>query len=206
MLGYMLKLLKILPLVIVGFFALYICLPYPYQVIIGQFPLTVGSDVEVDFGDVLIVPGSGCNPGCGTEERINLAASLYRTKRRKLIVSEGICSEQEVIGFKARLQHHWNINPNDIIWEQKSRSTKENVLNSISICDSLNLGAPIICTSEFHQLRCLVLMNKYWNGEFRIAQIKKEHLEYDHYAVYRNKRLKEIKEEYLKSVYLLLLH
>jgi uncharacterized SAM-binding protein YcdF (DUF218 family) len=168
-------------------------------------PLSMGEAINGDFGDVLIVPGSGCNPGCGTEERINLAYSLYKQKPRVVIVSEGFCSKQEIKNFSVRMVHQWGFKPDHIVWENTSRNTKENIVNSLAICDSLSLKEVIVCTSPFHQLRCWILMEKMYSGQFKIAQMKPEHYEYDHYSVYRDKKAMVIKQEYFKLAYHLLL-
>ena len=54
-----------------------------------MWPLVVGEEIEKDYGDAILVPGAGCNPGRGTEERLNLASSIYKKKKRKVPLIDG---------------------------------------------------------------------------------------------------------------------
>lgn len=179
-------------------------LPYKKQIKLAQMPLSIGGSVSTDFGDVLIVPGSGCNPGRGTEERLNLASSLYKQKRRKLIVSEGTCFPHERAGFSKRMVTEWGFEREDIFWDTLSYTTEENVLNAQEFCKKINAKDAIICTSKFHQLRCGILMWKHWDGEYEIAKMPKEFIELDKEEVYINKRGRVLKLEYAKCLYELL--
>ncbi len=176
-------------------------LPYKKQIILGQIPLSVGSEIDPEFGELLIVPGSGCNPGRGTEERLNLASVLYQQKRRKVIVSEGTCSKAERADFMHRIEHKWRIARQDVIWDTLSLTTEANILNSKKIAEDLGLKDAIVCTSKFHQLRCSILMYKYWEGDFSIARMPKELIEMDKETVYIQKRGRVLKQEYAKCLY-----
>lgn len=188
-----------------GYFILiiliYSALPYNKQIIIGQVPLKIGTNIPNDFGDVIIVPGSGCNPGRGTEERLNLASALYQVKKRKVILSEGTCLSHEREAFLHRIENDWAIELKDVIWDTLSYSTKDNIENSQKIATRLGCKNAIVCTSPFHQLRCGILMLKHWEGEFKIAKMPKELLEMDKEQVYIDQRRRTIRSEYLKSIY-----
>lgn len=175
--------------------------PYLTKIEIAQVPLEVGVAINSDFGDVLIVPGAGCNPGLGTVERLNLAASLYQIKRRKVIVSEGTCFPQEREEFHQRMVDEWGFLDADILWDTISMSTPDNISNSQIIAHQLGLQNAIICTSPYHQLRCWMVSLKIWEGEYRIATMPTNMLELEKHQVYVNKRGREIRQEYLKTLH-----
>lgn len=176
-------------------------LPYSKQVRIAQMPLKIGGIIPADFGDVIIVPGSGCNPGRGTEERLNLASSLYQIKKRKVILSEGTCFPHERKGFIKRMTTEWKIDLEDIIWDTLSLTTQDNIKNSQILAKDYDCKNAVVCTSPFHQMRCGILMFKHWDGDFKIAAMPKDMLEMEKEQVYIDQRGKTLKEEYLKSIY-----
>jgi uncharacterized SAM-binding protein YcdF (DUF218 family) len=167
--------------------------------------LEVGKPIPDNYGDVILIFGSGCNPGCGTEERIHLAASLYKKHPRKVILSEGNCSGDELRSFLRRMTVQYGINEKDILLEDKSINTFENVKNSFELSKSMTLKNALVCTSPFHQLRCFILMKKSGFQTFMIAEMPDEFLEMDREEVYRKKRLGVVKDEWRKSVYSLFL-
>ncbi len=181
----------------VGFYFL----PYNYQCAIGMWPLEVGEEIEKDYGDVILVPGAGCNPGRGTEERLNLASSIYKKKKRKVIISEGYCRKSEQLRFNELMISRWRFDPEDIIWDTLSFNTEENILHSAQLSQDLGLENAILCTSPHHQLRCNVLMSEFWIGSFKIAEMKDSMLECDKEQVYLDQKGKVLKQEYLKIIY-----
>lgn len=177
------------------------CLPYKWQWKLIQYPLIVGEEIPDTFGEVIIVPGAGCNPGCGTEERLNLAYSLYEIKRRKVIISEAFCFSFERNNFQARMVQQWGFEPKDIVWDTLSSNTVENIRNSLQICQDSGWSDAIVSTSAFHQLRCLVIMKKLWKGDYRISKMKTEHYEMEHYEPYLLKKPRTLGGEYLKIIH-----
>jgi uncharacterized SAM-binding protein YcdF (DUF218 family) len=180
---------------------IYLFLPYNYQWKIAQWPLEVGEHIPPDFGDVIIVPGSGCHPGRGTEERLNVASKLFRQKPRWVILSEGTCTPNQRAGFIKRVQEEWRIDTSMFIWDTTSFNSVENIAQSKKIADSLGLKDAIVCTSQFHQLRCKIIMSKLWKEEFKMAYMPDSMLEMEKEAVYVQKRGKTIKQEYLKILH-----
>ena len=181
----------------VGFYFL----PYNYQCAIGIWPLEVGEEIEKDYGDAILVPGAGCNPGRGTEERLNLASSIYKKKKRKVIISEGYCRKSEQLRFNELMISRWRFDPVDIIWDTLSFNTEENMLHLSQLCERLGLKSAILCTSPHHQLRCKVLLNKYWVGDFQVAKMEDSMLECKKEQVYVNRQGRQILSEYLKTGY-----
>ncbi len=176
-------------------------MPYKKQITIAKIPLKVGGVVPDNFGDVIIVPGGGCNPGRGTEERLNLASALYQMKKRTIILSEGTCYPHERAGFVERMTSEWKIDLEDIIWDTLSYSTEENIINSKKICADLGIKNAVVATSPYHQMRCSILMYKHWQGDFKMAKMPKTMLEMDKETVYFNGKGQTLTEEYLKVFY-----
>ena len=187
-----------------GSWRLFDSLDYLTKIKIAQIPLAIGSEIDSTYGDVIIVPGSGCNPGRGTEERLNLASSLYQIKKRKVILSEGTCFPHERARFVHRMIYEWKIDSIDILWDTLSMSTTENIGNSFTIAKEYGLSQAIICTSPFHQLRCWVVASKIWDGGFKVAQMEPHMLEMEKEQVYIDKRGKTIRLEYMKALHHLL--
>lgn len=187
-------------------FLIFSILPYKKQITIAKIPLKVGGEIPAQFGDVIIVPGGGCNPGRGTEERLNLASALYQSKKRTVILSEGTCYPHERDDFIERMTARWKIDKEDIIWDTLSFTTEENIINTAAICRQIGLKHPIIATSPYHQLRCLVLMYKHWDGDFKVAKMPKSMLEMNKEQVYIDQKGKTLKEEYLKIIYELIFY
>lgn len=176
-------------------------LPYNFQCSVGLWALEVGEDIDKDYGDVILVPGAGCNPGRGTEERLNLASSLYKIKPRKVIISEGYCFPKDRQYFMSRIHSRWHIDTNDVIWDTLSFNTEENILHMSQKGSQLGLNSAILCTSPHHQLRCRMLLNKFWVGDYQIAKMPDSLLECNKEQVYVNKLGHEILHEYLKTAY-----
>lgn len=170
-----------------------------------QSLLSVGDVIPDEYGDVLFVFGSGCNPGCGTEERLKLAVQLYRIKKRKIIFSEGNCYPDEFSGFVYRMMFEFGIKKEDILVDSTGSTTEKNVSNSVLLAQKHGLKSAIVCTSPFHQLRCSILMFRSDFPDYKIAAMPDSLLELDRELVYRNKRWNVVKNEIKKSVYSLFL-
>jgi len=167
----------------------------------AEWPLEIGEEIDSNYGDVIIVPGAGCNPGRGTEERLNLASKLYQEKARKVIISEGYCFPKDLEYFMSRMKSRWKIDSSDVIWDTLSFNTEENIRHCSLLSERLGFKTAVLCTSPHHQLRCKILMNKFWQGDFLIAKIEDSMLECNKEQVYVNKRGATVKNEYLKIVY-----
>lgn len=113
-------------------------------------------DIAIIFGGVSMIP-----------YRLDAAINLYQNKKvKKILVSGGI-------GFLSINRFHKEadkmqkyliskgISANDIIIEDKSRNTYENIINSAKILEN-NYSLPrtkiILITSDFHLKRCFELM------------------------------------------------
>jgi hypothetical protein len=105
------------------------------------------------------------------EQRVNKAVELYQSKRvRKLIFtggSEGISNENKEQQAEAEkmkeLAITMGVDSSDIIVEDKSKNTIENVQNCIQLLgkEIQLINHIIIITSEFHLKRCYATLKKY---------------------------------------------
>jgi uncharacterized SAM-binding protein YcdF (DUF218 family) len=167
--------------------------------------LALGKEIPIDYGDVILVPGSGCNPGCGTEERLALAAMLYQNKPRKILISEGNCLKGELYHFILMLTKIYNVNPQDIVVDSTSTTTFENVSVGVEIALDSGWREMVVCTSPFHQLRVGILMAKSKIPDYKLAHMPDSLLQLDKDEVYRQKRWQQVKDEIKKSAYSLFL-
>ncbi|WP_264805679.1 YdcF family protein [Cytobacillus sp. NCCP-133] len=120
---------------------------------------------DMKMGDCIFVPGSSK----AAEYRLPEAVRLYRAGRaKKILFSGGVVwpgsslSEAEVLKNKAILM---GIPEKDILTEEGSRHTKENVLASMLVLDRAiglhNISRIIIVTAPFHMRRMLLTMKTY---------------------------------------------
>lgn len=107
--------------------------------------------------------------------RVDLATKLYREGRvKKLILTggKGGISNQsneeipEADLMKNKLIEN-GVNPQDLILDNTSNSTIENVINVANILARLaeNIQELILISSEFHLKRCIAIMKKYYKED-----------------------------------------
>lgn len=124
----------------------------------NQYNENVIFDIAIIFGGVSMIP-----------YRLDAAINLYNNKKvKKILVSGGIgfLSLDRKNREAHKMQEYLLINgvkKEDIIIEDKSRNTYENIIKSSSILkESYNLEniKIILITSDFHLKRCMELMKK----------------------------------------------
>ncbi len=114
-------------------------------------------DIGIILGGVSMIP-----------YRVEGGIKLYKEgKVSKLLVSGGIGFKAKNKDIEAYKMKEYllskGIPEEDIIVEDKSRDTKENMINSIKLIDSYN--KIVIITSDFHLKRSLKLFKKYSSKE-----------------------------------------
>lgn len=124
----------------------------------NQYNENVIFDIAIIFGGVSMIP-----------YRLDAAINLYNSKKvKKILVSGGIgfLSLDRKNREAHKMQEYLLINgvkKEDIIIEDKSRNTYENIIkSSIILKESYNLEniKIILITSDFHLKRCMELMKK----------------------------------------------
>ena len=95
-------------------------------------------------------------------ERTLKAVEIYKQNRvKKLVLMGGGYSDSNASEDHIPESHKMRelaikngVNPNDIIIEDKSTNTKENILFVINLLDKKRLNKVMLITSEFHLKRC----------------------------------------------------
>ncbi len=159
--------------------------------------LSRGQVISKDYGSVLFVPGSGCNPGVGTQERLDLAASLYSIKARKVLVSEAICSPKEQKRFHEYMIDSLRIKASDIKWIAQGENSKENAMVCAEFCEENGIREFILCTSSFHQARMSLHLSRAVQAEFKIADMPEALKKYKKIEPYRSRYGKMMSREFL---------
>jgi uncharacterized SAM-binding protein YcdF (DUF218 family) len=121
-----------------------------------------GEKVKPVKSDVIIVPGAevrGEEPSPALAERCEWAYSLYREGyANKLILSgargSGLISEAEAM---KRYLMKLGVPEEAMLLEEKSTSTRENLLYSKAIMEQHGMKTAIVATHRFHQKRVQVL-------------------------------------------------
>lgn len=126
-------------------------------------------DIAIVFGGPDMIP-----------TRINQAIKLYtQNKISKILVTGGIgYFNKNRTTTEANIMKEYliknNISIKDILIENKSKNTKENIINSIHILNSkydLNKIKILLISSDYHIKRCQKLFYKYLNN-FSIYGVK----------------------------------
>ena len=147
----------------------------------------VKSDIGIILGGISMIP-----------YRVNGGIELYKKGIvKKLLVSGGIGFTAKNKNIEAYEMKEYLINKGipeeDIIVEDKSRNTKENMINSLKLIDSYD--KVIIITSDFHLNRAIKLFKKYSNKEVYGYGVKDGKYDSDNW--FKSKEgIKRIKKEY----------
>lgn len=157
----------------------HLCLPLIYYSM-HEHPsrdlLAVGKNVRLTYGDIIFVPGSGCNPGIGTQERLMNAARFYQAKPRPVFISEGTCSNFEREKFYA-FTDSLGIDRNMIFWDTTSFNSNQNVeALEFFIKRKRRIKKVLVCTSPYHQRRMMMLVRNSKIKNFKVAAMP-DHIE-----------------------------
>lgn len=109
------------------------------------------------FGHVMLI-----------NERTMKAIEMYKSGRiKKLVLLGGGYGDSNSLDNHTPESHQMReiaikngVNPADILVEDKSTNTRENILYGIKLLDSNNLDIIMLITSEFHLKRCQAILKK----------------------------------------------
>ena len=139
-------------------------------------PLDTGTAVNVDYGDVILVPGGGSKRGelgYSTEERLLLAVALFKQKKRTIIVSGGSAYKgSPAIKRYLVFFSKYNIGKEYLRFEGRSQTTYDNFFNTHKMIDDMKLQEIIVCTSPYHQRRSEMIISYLGLANFKIAKMK----------------------------------
>ncbi len=144
-------------------------------------PLDIGESINRDFGDVILVLGGGLRPGVeigfSTEERLNLAAELYRQKKRMMIISDGsLYKNSPAIKKIKRYLLDRGVEENHIFLEGNSQTTFDSGINSLKIIQAENFRQVVVCTSPYHQRRSHMILGFIGYQDYRIARMRQSEI------------------------------
>jgi uncharacterized SAM-binding protein YcdF (DUF218 family) len=113
-------------------------------------PLDIGTEIETNYGDVILVPGGGTKKGelgVSTEERLLLAVELFKQKKRLIIVSGGSAYKgspavKRYVAFFAK----YGIGKEYLRFEGRSQTTYDNFSNTQEMINEMELKEVIIAT------------------------------------------------------------
>jgi uncharacterized SAM-binding protein YcdF (DUF218 family) len=151
--------------------------------------LSRGEFIPQDYAEMIFVPGSGCNPGVGTQERLDLAARFYAAKRRKIVVSEKFCPDSEQERFRRYMRDNYEINEADFIWIAEGANSTENAQVCLKAMRQYGASEVILCTSSFHQARMKVLLRKAGVEDFKVATMEEKLKRYKYLEPYRSRMM-----------------
>jgi len=158
--------------------------------------------------DVIIVFGGGVGEsgqaGQGYEERVARAVDLYQAGyAEKVIFSSGYAWKYREPQLMKLLAVSMGIKGNDILLEQKSKNTYENVLNVSKLMRKNNLNSALLVSSPYHMRRAVMVFKK-TSPDITVYYIPIiESIFYKHKYNASPKQIKAILHEYLSILYYL---
>lgn len=139
-------------------------------------PLEVGEEIDKGFGDVILVLGGGLKQGFqigfSTQERLALAAALYRQKKRTIVISGGsLYPGSPAIKKMAAYLVNQGVAQADIRTEGKSQTTYDNFLHANELLKSSGFEEVVVCTSPYHQRRSRLIISHLELKNYKIAKM-----------------------------------
>jgi len=126
---------------------------------IGASIWNFGKGIEVPSADAAIVLGAAVykdEPSPVFKERINYAISLYKNgKVKKLIFTGGFGkgAKYSESGVAAKLASSQGVAPNDILIEEISRTTHQNLLEAKKLLDANSIVSAVLISDPLHLYR-----------------------------------------------------
>lgn len=165
-------------------------------------PLETGETIGEHYGDVILVLGGGLRKGrqigYSTEERLLLAAELFRQKKRNILISGGSMYRgspaiKKISNFLVThgVQKKW------IHFEGKSQTTFDNFVYTRKMLEDMNASEVIVCTSPYHQLRAEIILDYLKVKNFKIAKMQQSEVNQASSIGQRMRNMKLVTREYL---------
>jgi uncharacterized SAM-binding protein YcdF (DUF218 family) len=165
-------------------------------------PLDIGTEVESQYGEVILVLGGGLKKGrelgYSTEERLNLAVELFRQKKRTIIVSGGslykgspAIKKITVFFLKKGIEEKY------IKFEGRSQTTYDNFLYTLKMIKDMKFKEIVVSTSPYHQRRSRIILSYLGFTGFKISKMKNSEIYQAKTVKQRLRNLKLIFREYL---------
>ena len=171
-----------------------------YTLFLG--PLETGVELDREYGDVILVLGGGLRKGkeigYSTEERLLMAAELYRQKKRMILVSDGsLYRRSPAIEKITRFLVKQGVEREYIYLEGKSQTTFDSFLYTQKLLGEMKSEEVIVCASPYHQQRAQRILDYLGLTQFKVARMAHSEI---HRATTIKQRLRNlwlISREYL---------
>jgi uncharacterized SAM-binding protein YcdF (DUF218 family) len=165
-------------------------------------PLDIGTEVDKQYGDVILVLGGGLKKGrelgYSTEERLNLAVELFKQKKKTIIVSGGSLYKGSPAIKKITTFFLKNgIEEKYIKFEGRSQTTFDNFYYANKIINDMKFKEIVVATSPYHQRRSQMILSYMGLTHFKIAKMKTSEIYQAKTVKQRLRNLKLIFREYL---------
>jgi uncharacterized SAM-binding protein YcdF (DUF218 family) len=171
-----------------------------YLLLLG--PLECGTDIDKNYGDVILVLGGGLRKGpeigFSTEERLLLAVELFHQKKRMILISDGSLyprspAIKKITGFLMKN----GVGNQYILLEGKSQTTFDNLFNSQKIIREMKSKEIIVCTSPYHLKRTRVILDYLKLDNYKIVRMKNSEIYHAQSIKQRLRNLRLILREYM---------
>ncbi len=167
------KKLKILSLIFFFLFLLFL-LTDVYLILLE--PLDSGNSIEKQSGDMLLVLGGGLKAGneigVSTEERLEQAVDIYKTKEMTILVSDGsLYKKSPAIKMFRDFLIAKGVASDHILFEGNSQTTFENFIYTKNIIKENNYKDIIVCTSPYHQKRSEVIIDHLSLDNYKVVKM-----------------------------------
>lgn len=139
-------------------------------------PLNIGQEIENGYGEVILVLGGGMKKGrtlgYSTEERLQLAADLFRKKNCLIVISGGsLYQRSPAIKMIKDFFRERGVAESFLYFEGKAQTTFDNFFYALRIIETLGKHQVIVVTSPYHQRRSRIMLNYMGYNDFRIARM-----------------------------------
>ncbi|MCK5220136.1 MAG: YdcF family protein [Candidatus Aminicenantes bacterium] len=166
---------KIKILLLIFFFLLLLFLLTDIYLLLLK-PLDTGHIVKKQSGDIILVLGGGLKAGneigVSTAERLEQALDIYKTKKMKILVSDGsLYKKSPAIKMFRDFLTKKGVASEHILFEGKSQTTFENFLYTKSIIREENSDEILVCTSPYHQMRSEVIIDHMKLDNYRVVKM-----------------------------------
>lgn len=196
------KIIIIISLIVIGLLLLGLFTNI-YLLFLG--PLESGVEIDDNYGDVILVLGGGLRKGrkigYSTEERLLLAARLFRQKKRAILISGGSMYRgspaiKKITDFLAK----HGVDQEYIRFEGKSQTTFDNFVYTRKMIEDMKSSEVIVCTSPYHQGRAQVILDYLKLKNFKIAKMDRSEVYQANSVKQRLRNMKLIFREYLATI------
>ncbi len=192
------KKLKILSLILLFLFFLF-ALTDIYLVFLR--PLDTGVEFAVNDGTIMLVLGGGLKSGnkigVSTSERLENAVKIYKSKKMKILLSDGsLYKKSPAIKMFREYLIGRGIEPGHILFEGDSQTTYENFIFTKKALMNEKPSTVLVLTSPYHQKRSSVIIKYLKLDNYKVIKMDRSEVYQADTIKQRFRNLKLIIREY----------